>query len=40
MLAGKKHSGLTHTHKADNDCDKKTLAHYNSYLWQLTNELQ
>ena len=22
----------SHTHKADNDCDKKTLAHYNSYL--------
>ena len=25
-------SGLKHTHKADSDCDKKTLAHYNSYL--------
>ena len=27
-----KFSGLKHTHRADSDCDKKTLAHYNSYL--------
>ena len=25
-------SSLKHTHGADSDCDKKTLAHYNSYL--------